>query len=256
MIHRALMGSLRALHRHPHRALRRRVPALARAGPGGRAAAGRPARRLRARGRRGAGRGRPARRRRRPHGVRRPQDPRGRAAQGAVHARGRRPRGRAARGLRCAATARATRAPWRSTRSSSGSSPKWPPVRAGSARTSRSSARRSCRALSAPPQRGHAPSRPRALTNVARVDAAEPRGRPHRAAQLAPQAVELGIAQVARRARGGEPRLPERLVGEQVADAGQRALVEQPRLQRRRARADAAAGTPGARSARRPARRG
>ena len=36
-------------------------------------------------------------RRRRPHGVRRAQDPRGRAAQGALHARGRRPRGRGAR---------------------------------------------------------------------------------------------------------------------------------------------------------------
>ena len=36
MIHRALMGSLRALHRHPHRALRGRVPALARAGAGDR----------------------------------------------------------------------------------------------------------------------------------------------------------------------------------------------------------------------------
>ena len=41
--------------------------------------------------------GRPARRGRRPHRVGRPQDPRGRAAQDPVHARGRRPRGRAAR---------------------------------------------------------------------------------------------------------------------------------------------------------------
>ena len=50
MIHRALFGSLRALHRHPDRALRRRVPALARAGAGDRAADRRPPPRLRARG--------------------------------------------------------------------------------------------------------------------------------------------------------------------------------------------------------------
>ena len=37
-IHRAIYGSLRALHRHPHRALRRRLPVLVRAGAGGRRA--------------------------------------------------------------------------------------------------------------------------------------------------------------------------------------------------------------------------
>ena len=50
-----------------------------------------------ARGRGGARRGRPARGARRPHRVGRAQDPRGGAAQGALHARRRRPRGRAAR---------------------------------------------------------------------------------------------------------------------------------------------------------------
>jgi threonyl-tRNA synthetase len=34
VIHRALLGLVRALHRHPDRALRRRVPVLARAGAG------------------------------------------------------------------------------------------------------------------------------------------------------------------------------------------------------------------------------
>ena len=34
VLHRAIYGSLRALHRHPDRALRRRVPGLARPGPG------------------------------------------------------------------------------------------------------------------------------------------------------------------------------------------------------------------------------
>ena len=48
------VGLLRALHRHPHRALRRRVPGLAGAGPGRGAPARRPPRRLRARGRGGA----------------------------------------------------------------------------------------------------------------------------------------------------------------------------------------------------------
>ena len=50
-----------------------------------------------ARGGRGAVRGGAARGRRRPHGVGRAQDPRGRAAQGPVHARGRRPRAGGAR---------------------------------------------------------------------------------------------------------------------------------------------------------------
>ena len=68
------------------------------------------------RGRRRAARRRAARRGRRPHRVGRAQDPRGRAAQGALHARGRRPRGRGARRPRCAATARATWARCRSTR--------------------------------------------------------------------------------------------------------------------------------------------
>ena len=45
-------GLVRALHRHPDRALRRRVPALAGAGAGAGAADRRPPRRLRARGRR------------------------------------------------------------------------------------------------------------------------------------------------------------------------------------------------------------
>ena len=115
-------GQLRALHGDPDRALRRRVPALARAGPGRRAAARRPPRRLRARGPGGAHRGRAARRGRRPHGVGRAQDPRGRAAQDPLHARGRRPRGRADARSRCAATARATRGRCRCRRRSRG----WP----------------------------------------------------------------------------------------------------------------------------------
>ena len=49
-------GLVRALHRDPARAHRRRAPAVAGAGPGGRAADRRPPQRLRARGRRGAAR--------------------------------------------------------------------------------------------------------------------------------------------------------------------------------------------------------
>ena len=92
---------VRALHRHPDRALRRRVPALAGARAGDGAADRGSPRRLRARGRRRAARGRAARRDRRAIGVDRQEDPRGRGAEGALHAGpGRRgagePRGRRA----------------------------------------------------------------------------------------------------------------------------------------------------------------
>ena len=50
VIHRAIYGSLRALHRHPDRALRRRLPGLARARAGARHHGRRSAPRLRARG--------------------------------------------------------------------------------------------------------------------------------------------------------------------------------------------------------------
>ena len=68
MIHRALMGSFERFIGILDRALRRRVPALARAGAGDRAADRRPPRRLRrAEVRRAAARRRRARRGRRPH---------------------------------------------------------------------------------------------------------------------------------------------------------------------------------------------
>ena len=87
-------GLVRALHGDPDRALRGRVPALARAAPGARPARRGPPSRLRGVGG-GAARGRrPAGARRRPRRVDRAQDPRGRAREGAVHAGGRRSRGR------------------------------------------------------------------------------------------------------------------------------------------------------------------
>ena len=49
------------------------------------------------------------------------------------------------------------------------------------------------------------------------------------------------VAELARGAPRMQAGAPERLVGQQVADAGDRALVEQPRLQRHRAAADALA---------------
>src|SRR3954449_9371047 len=55
----------------------------------------------------------------------------------------------------------------------------------------------------------------------------------------AAQVVELGLVELARRPPWREPRLPEDLVGEQVADARQGLLVEQPRLDRRAAATDA-----------------
>ena len=92
-------GLVRALHRDPARAHRRRAAVLARARrrPTVLPLADRHndyAHEVAAalRRRRAAGR------RRRPHRVGRAQDPRGRAAQGALHARGRRPRAGGARG--------------------------------------------------------------------------------------------------------------------------------------------------------------
>ena len=80
-------GQLRALHRHPRRALRRRVPALARAAPGARAADRRPPPRLRARGRETlADAGIRAEVDERAESIGQ-EDPRGRAAKGALHAR-------------------------------------------------------------------------------------------------------------------------------------------------------------------------
>ncbi len=98
-------GLVRALHRHPDRALRRRVPALAGADAGRRAADLRPpppvrgAGRRAARGRRPPRAGRPARR------VDRQEDRRVRGAQGPGHAGGRRPRVGGRGGRRCGATA-------------------------------------------------------------------------------------------------------------------------------------------------------
>src|SRR3954454_8707754 len=59
--------------------------------------------------------------------------------------------------------------------------------------------------------------------------------------QLAPQVVELVDRQLAHRAPRAQLRAPQRLVGEQVADPGDHALVEQLRLQRQDAAADAVA---------------
>ena len=81
-------GQLRALHRHPDRALRRRVPAVAGAGPGAGAAHRRPPHRIRRAGRARAPRGGAAGGGRRPRRVGGAQDPRRRAAQGALPAGG------------------------------------------------------------------------------------------------------------------------------------------------------------------------
>ena len=133
---------LRALHRDPDRALRRRA---ARSG-------WRRSRRsccrsptatstTRRRRRRPAARPRRAGRARRPHRVGRAQDPRRRAAQDPVHARRRRPRGRGGRGLACASTARATSASATSTSWSRGSTRRRPTALADRVRLTRWSAR-------------------------------------------------------------------------------------------------------------------
>src|SRR5215218_6970570 len=76
------------------------------------------------------------------------------------------------------------------------------------------------------------------LHEAARVDAALADGVAGGGAQLPAQVVELVGAQLARHAPRGEPRAPERLVGEQVADTGDRALIEQLGLQGDAASAD------------------
>ena len=92
-------GLVRALHRHPHRALRGRVPALAGAAPGDRAARRRPPqRRTPTRSRASCGR-RAARARSTTAASRSGRKIReAELAQGALHARGRRPRGGGRRG--------------------------------------------------------------------------------------------------------------------------------------------------------------
>ena len=87
MIHRALMGSFERFIGILIEHYARRVPAVAGAGPGARAADRGQAHRLRARGGGGAARRRHPRGRGRPHGVGRQEDPRGRAEEGPVHAR-------------------------------------------------------------------------------------------------------------------------------------------------------------------------
>jgi hypothetical protein len=61
-----------------------------------------------------------------------------------------------------------------------------------------------------------------------------------RGADGAAQAVELGLGELAGGAAGVDPGLPQALVGQQVADAGDHGLVHQARLDRR----FAAAGAP------------
>jgi len=86
---------LRAVHRHPHRALRGRLPDVARPRPGARAAREREARRVRHGGAWAPARGGNPRGPRRPQREARLSDPRGPGAQGAVHAGGGRARGAA-----------------------------------------------------------------------------------------------------------------------------------------------------------------
>jgi hypothetical protein len=63
------------------------------------------------------------------------------------------------------------------------------------------------------------PLRAARLDEPAGVDAALGDRGADRAAQLATEAVEVLDRQLGREARGGDPGLPQRLVGEQVADA-------------------------------------
>ena len=92
MVHRALYGSDRALLRHPDRALCRRVPGVAGAGAGDRAADHRPADRYAQQVREAARRGRHPRHAGRSQREGEPEDPRSAVAEDPVHAGGGRPR--------------------------------------------------------------------------------------------------------------------------------------------------------------------
>ena len=102
---------------------------------------------------------------------------------------------------------------------------------AGSGGTSTWCARRSCRARAARRSAGRSAAAA-GLHEAAGVDAAVADRVARGGAQMAAQEVELLGAQLSRDPARGEAGAPERLVGEQVADAGDRALVEQPGLER------------------------
>ena len=98
-----------AVYRHSARTHRRGAASVALAGAGGGHPHRRPARRLRPRGRVAAAGHGSARRGRRPHPAHEPEDTRGAAAEGPVHARRRRPRARNGRGGGAAAGGRGPR---------------------------------------------------------------------------------------------------------------------------------------------------
>ena len=70
------------------------------------------------------------------------------------------------------------------------------------------------------------------LNKPARVGAPAPERRTDGGAQLTAQPVELGRGQTRRPAQRGDPRAPQSLVGEQVADSGDGSLVQQPGFDR------------------------
>ena len=112
--------------------------------------------------------------------------------------------------------------------------------------TRRSSGRRRWRAASRRRSAGRAaPRRRAAITSPVWAPPRRMR-RARRGAHLAAQAVELLGAQLAGRAARIQPRAPQDLVGQQVADARHHRLVHEPRLQRRgpaaHARAEVVAG--------------
>ena len=96
------------------------------------------------------------------------------------------------------------------------------------------------RSISAP-QRGQQAAAPARRDDRARVHAALPDGRSRGGPDRYAQPVKLLLAQLVGRAARVDPRAPQRLVGEQVADAGDHRLVHDPRLDRRAAARDARA---------------
>ena len=91
---------------------------------------------------------------------------------------------------------------------------------------------------SSAPHRGHRPPRRRWVDDVSGMHTTASEGSPRRRTQHPPQPRQLLGIEVARRALRGDARLPQRLVGEQVAHPGDDGLVEEPGLDRRRPAAD------------------
>ena len=116
-------------------------------------------------------------------------------------------------------------------------STRWPSARTRGFRPARAGTttwcgRRPARAAAARRSAGRSPPRTRWGSACRCGRRPADRRRASRRADRTPQAVELLLGELAGRAQGLQARLPQRLVGQEVADAGEHRLVHDPRLER------------------------